>query len=115
MNSGAATCLDQVKFMEELVQPDRLRNRILLWIEEEVRAGSLPAKAGSILEAILYRGELPRGEVASIPGASDRHAHRIVASLSDHGVIASESTRAPLLLPQQWRPRRQVEQRHLGR
>jgi len=29
------TCLDQVKFMEELVQPDRLRNRILLWAEEK--------------------------------------------------------------------------------
>ena len=92
------TCLDQVKFMEELVQPDRLRNRILLWAEEEVRAGSLPAKAGSILEAILYRGELPRGEVASILGTSDRHARRVVAALSEHGVIASESTRTPLRL-----------------
>jgi Fic family protein len=92
------TCLDQVKFMEELVQPDRLRNRILLWAEEEVRAGSLPAKAGSIIEAILYRGELPRGEVASILGASDRHARRVVAGLKEHGVIASESTRAPLRL-----------------
>ncbi len=92
------TCLDQVKFMEELVQPDRLQSRILLWVEEEARAGVLPAKAGSILEAILYRGELPRGEVASILGASDRHARRVVASLSEHGVIASESTRAPLRL-----------------
>ncbi len=92
------TCLDQVKFMEELVQPERLRNRILLWTEEEARAGALPAKAGSILEAILYRGELPRGEVAGILGASDRHARRVVASLSEHGVITSASTRAPLRL-----------------
>ncbi len=92
------TCLDQVKFMEGLVRPDRLRNRILLWAEEEIRAGSLPAKAGSILEAILYRGELPRGEVAGILGASDRHARRVVASLSEQGVIRSQSTRAPLRL-----------------
>lgn len=92
------TCLDQVKFMEELVQPERLRNRILLWTEEEARAGALPVKAGSILEAILYRGELPRGEIAGILGASDRHARRMVASLSEHGVITSESTRAPLRL-----------------
>jgi Fic family protein len=92
------TCLDQVKFMEELAQPDRLRSRILLWTEEEIRAGSLPAKGGSILEAILYRGELPRGEVAGILGASERHARRVVAALSEHGVIASESTRAPLRL-----------------
>jgi Fic family protein len=92
------TCLDQVKFMEELVQPERLRSRILLWAEEEVRVGSLPAKAGSILEAILYRGELPRGEIAGILGASDRHARRVVGTLSERGVIVSESTRAPLRL-----------------
>ena len=92
------TCLDQVIFMEELVQPERLRSRILLWTEEEIRAGTLPAKAGIILEAILYRGGLPRGEVAGILGASDRHARRVVASLSKHGVITSESTRTPLRL-----------------
>jgi Fic family protein len=92
------TCLDQVKFMEELVQPERLRSRILLWTEEEIRAGTLPVKAGIILEAILYRGGLPRGEVAGILGASDRHARRVVARLSEHGVITSASTRAPLRL-----------------
>ena len=39
------TCLDQVTFMEALVEPDRLRARILLWVEEEIRVGALPAKA----------------------------------------------------------------------
>ena len=92
------TCLDQVKFMEELVQPDRLRDRILLWVEEEVRADALPQKAGRILEAILYRGELPRGNVPELLGTSDRHARRVVASLIEPGVVVSESTRAPLRL-----------------
>jgi len=92
------TCLDQVKFMEDLVQPKRLRDRILLWSEEEARADTLPPKAGRILEAILYRGELPRGEVPELLGASERHARRIVAALADHGVILSQSTRAPLRL-----------------
>ena len=92
------TCLDQVKLMEELVQPDRLRTRILLWAEEEVRAGTLPFKAGNILEAILYRGELPRGDVADILGIGDRHARRVVAALIERGVVVSTSTRAPLRL-----------------
>ena len=92
------TCLDQVKFMEDLVQPDRLRNRILLWVEEEVRADALPSKAGNILEAILYRGELPRGDIADILGVGDRHARRIVAALIERGVVVSTSTRAPLRL-----------------
>ncbi len=92
------TCLDQVKFMEDLVQPDRLRTRILMWVEEEVRSGTLPAKAGGILDAILYRGVLPRSDVAGILGTSDRHARRVVAALSEHGVLVSKSTRAPLHL-----------------
>jgi Fic family protein len=92
------TCLDQVEFMEELVQPKRLRDRILLWSEEEARADTLPPKAGRILETILYRGELPRGEVPELLGTSERHARRIVAALVERGVIVSTSTRAPLRL-----------------
>jgi Fic family protein len=46
-------CMDQVDFMESLVQPNRLRTRILLWAEEEIRLGQLPPKSGNILEAIL--------------------------------------------------------------
>ena len=92
------TCLDQVKFMEDLVQPERLRNRILLWVEEEIRAGALPQKAGHILEAILYRGELPRSDVPELLGASERHARRVVSALVKRGVVVSASTRAPLCL-----------------
>ena len=92
------TCLDQVKFMEDLVQPKRLKDRIVLWTEEEMRTGTLPQKAGRILEAILYRGELPRGEVPELLGVSERHARRVVAALSEHAAIVSESTRAPLRL-----------------
>ena len=92
------TCIDQVAFMEGLVQPDRLRDRILIWTEEEIRANALPPRSGSILEAVLYRGELPRGEVASLLGASDRHARRVTSALLEREVLVSESSRAPLRL-----------------
>ena len=91
-------CIDQVKFMEALVQPDRLRTRILMWIEEEIRLGHLPPKSGNILEAVLYRGELPRGDTAAVVGTGDRQARRIVSALLDKGVLKSESARAPLRL-----------------
>jgi len=84
--------------MEDLIQPARLRNRILLWAEEEIRAGELPSKANTVLEAILYRGELPRGDVADILGIGTRHARRVVAALVERGVVVSVSTRAPLRL-----------------
>ena len=91
-------CIDQVKFMEGLVQPDRLRTRILMWSEEEIRLGQLPPKSGNILEAVLYRGELPRGDAATVVGTGDRQARRIVSTLVDKGVLKSESARAPLRL-----------------
>ena len=72
------TCLDQVTFMEGLMQPDTLRTRILLWAEEEIRLDRLPPKSGAILEAVLYRGELPRGDAAGIVGTGERQARRVV-------------------------------------
>lgn len=93
-----STCLDQVTFMENLMQPDQLRMRILLWAEEEMRLNKLPPKSGAILEAVLYRGELPRADVAAIAGTGERQARRVVSALINRGVLVSESTRAPLRL-----------------
>jgi len=75
-----------------------LRTRIVLWTEEEIRLGHLPPKSGSILEALLYRGELPRRDAANIVDTGDRQARRIVSALVDKGVLTSESARAPLRL-----------------
>lgn len=92
------TCLDQVAFMEGLMQPDRLRARILLWAEEEIRLERLPPKSGLVLEAVLYRGELARADVAELVGTGERQARRFIASLADAGVLTSESSRSPLRL-----------------
>ena len=92
------TCIDQVTFMEGLMQPDRLRARILLWTEEQVRLNELPPKSGTILEAVLYRGELRRADTPAIANSSERSARRVVSALLKKGVLASESTRAPLHL-----------------
>lgn len=92
------TCIDQVKFMEELVQPERLRTRILVWAEEEIRMGNIQPKSDKILEAILYRGELPRSEAPGIVNVGERQARRIVSALVEQDVLSSASTRAPLRL-----------------
>jgi Fic family protein len=90
--------IDQVDFMEKLMQPDRLRTRILLWVEEEIRMNTLPPRSANVLEAALYRGELPRGDVTGIVGTGERNARRVVSALVDRGILASESSRAPLRL-----------------
>lgn len=92
------TCIDQVNFMEELMKPERLRDRIMIWTEEQMRGDLLPPKSDIVLKTILYQGELQRGEVAPLLGLSDRAARRITSSLIDIGAVTSESTRAPLYL-----------------
>jgi Fic family protein len=92
------TCIDQVTFMEGLMQPARLRARILIWAEEESRMNLLPPKAGTVLEVVLYRGELPRADAAGLLGLTPRHARRIVSELIKRGVLASSGPRDPLRL-----------------
>jgi len=71
---------------------------------------ALPPQAGSVLEAVLYRGELPRGEVANLLGLTPRHARRIVAALIERGVLVSKGPRDPLhlafpaILASRWMP-----------
>ena len=91
-------CIDQANFMENLVEPNRLRTRILMWAEEETRIDALPAKAGAILEAVLFRGELPRGDAGTLLGTSPRHARRVVSALLEKNVLTSEGPRDPLRL-----------------
>ncbi len=92
------TCIDQVDYMEGLVQPDRLRDRILLWAAEEVQADNLPPRSETVLEAVLYRGELERGDVERLLGTSARQARRVTSALIDRDVLVSKSSRAPLRL-----------------
>ena len=92
------TCVDQIEFMESLIQPNRLRDRIQVWAEEEIRGERLPRHAGAVLEAVLIRGELPRGHLPRLLGVGRRQARRITSVLLDRGVLTSASTRAPLRL-----------------
>ena len=92
------TCIDQVQFMESLMKPDRLRDRIMIWAEEEIRAGNLPAKSDTILRAVLLQGSLSRADAVALLGVNVRTARRITSALLDIGALTSQSTRAPLQL-----------------
>lgn len=50
------------------------------------------------MDAVLYRGELPRGELEAVVGTGDRQARRIAATPLDLGVLVSESSRTPIRL-----------------
>jgi Fic family protein len=91
-------CIDQIDFMEKLMQPELLRTRILLWVREEIALGNLAPQALQIFEAILYRGQIARGEVANLLNVTDRHARRLTSILIKKGMIISDSPKSPLKL-----------------
>lgn len=86
-------CLDQVRFMEGLMQPRLLRERILAWAAEETRYGRIPVASAKALDAILFKGSLPRGEVASVIDQSDRSARNVTTALSREGIIFAPGPR----------------------
>ncbi|MDX1902224.1 MAG: Fic family protein [Gammaproteobacteria bacterium] len=91
-------CIDQISFMEKLMEPKYLRTRILLWTKEEIELGHLPQASLQILEAILYQGEISRGEIANILSVTDRHARRMTSQLIELGVLMSDSPKSALKL-----------------
>lgn len=92
------TCLDQVRYMRELLQPSELQRRMDLFVREEVDAERLPKRSFSILRETLLSGQLERGRVSGLLDVSDRTARRVVAALLEKRLLISESHRAPLSL-----------------
>lgn len=100
-------CIDQVKFMETLMQPKALRERILSWANDEIKNGRLSERAPRVLDAILFKGSLPRSEVVEVVGQSVRSATNITNALCKAGIISSSGARADwqLAFPAKLAPR----------
>ena len=92
------TCLDQVRFMRELLDPTELQRRMELYVRDEESAGRLPARSFVILREALLVGEVERGRVPTLIDASERTARRVVAELVDKRLLVSRSHKAPLRL-----------------
>lgn len=92
------TCIDQVSFMEKLMQPDQLRTRILLWAREEIEMKHIPPQTIPILEKILYCGEIARGELPTLLNVTERHARRLTSNLIEIGILSSASSKSSIKL-----------------
>lgn len=90
--------LDQVSFMGNLIEVDRLLARILLHVREEVALDRLDAGAEIVMRALFQSGELPRGEVDQLLGTSPRTRTRILKALFDLKMLQADSHRAPIRL-----------------
>lgn len=103
-------CVDQVTFMEQLIQPTSFVGRVIRWANAEVAAGRLAARSDRLLEAVIIRGELERGDIENLLGTSERTARRVTSGLLAQGALVSDSPRArlrlgfPVKLAHHWLP-----------
>jgi Fic family protein len=86
--------LDKVTFMSGLFALDRLVERPKVYVaRRELKRGAF-----DLLEQILQRGELPRGEASRVTGLKERTARDLVASLVANGIIGSDTPKGPVSL-----------------
>jgi Fic family protein len=88
-------CLDQVRFMSELFELDTLARRLRSYVE---RTEGLKPEAARLLEEALVRGEFERGDASRIAGLPERTGRRVVSSLVEKGVLASDTPKGRLSL-----------------
>ena len=89
------TCLDQVTFMTELMQPAALRKRILDWAKDEERVGGVLPNSARALAHILTHRVLERKDVPEGVGFDERKARRVTAKLHERGIITAATHKAP--------------------
>jgi Fic family protein len=88
-------CLDQVRFMSSLFDLEALASRIHRYAD---RHATLKPEAGYILESVLLRGELERGDAMRASGLPERTARRVLGELLSLGLLASETPKGKVSL-----------------
>jgi Fic family protein len=88
-------CLDQVKFMDGLVELDSLGARFGAYVEQ---SKTLKPESKRLLQEALIRGEFERGEIPRITGLPDRTARRVLADTLEAGLLGSETPKGPVSL-----------------
>jgi len=92
------TAIDEVEFMQGLLQPSELLRRMKLYIDDEVSAKRLPARSMPLLREALIVGELQRGRAPEITGYQERRGREVLSSLIKKGLLVSQGPRAPVRL-----------------
>lgn len=92
-------CLDQVRFMSDMLNLQSMQDRLsaLLAHEQHVGKRGLRAEALRPLHYLFaMHCELPRGDFARMTGLGDRTATTLIANLLTAGLLRSDSPRGPV-------------------
>ena len=93
-----STCIDQVQFMESLIEPSSLTERVRRYCAEQIELKRLPRGSFELLRELILSGCVPRSRVSDITGYQQRQSRAVTAALIKRGFIKSASPRAELKL-----------------
>jgi Fic family protein len=92
------TCIDQVDFMSETLDPTRLLVRMERQAGIAEAEDRLPARSFALLREALMIGTFHRGQAPVITGFKERKARDVLSELLERGYLVSEGLRAPVRL-----------------
>jgi hypothetical protein len=104
------TCVDQISYMNSILEPTELLSRIEIYTEEEVRARRLLKGSFALLREALLAGEFARGKAETISGYGERKAREVRSSLNVRGLLVSDTPKSsvrpafPLEVVERWFP-----------
>lgn len=87
--------IDQVTFMSSLFDLDTLAGRLRDLVAQK---RGLKPEAARLLEEVLIRGEIDRGEASRVTGLPERSARRVLTDLIEEGLLASKTPKGPVSL-----------------
>jgi Fic family protein len=92
-------CLDQVEYMDTLLQLDGLVERVRSYVQLRGTAiipnppggDNLRPEAARMLQEVLLRGEAPRGTVIEASGLKERTGRNLLGQLISEGLLVSDT------------------------
>lgn len=87
-------CIDQITFMQDVFDLDNLALRLSRYCADQ----EWKPEAFMILEMVLLKGELSRGDACRITGLKERTARTLLSSLLENGILGSDSPKGPVSL-----------------
>jgi len=97
------TCLDQIRFMENLLDLEGLLPRIAQYIHLRANrlipgAGPLRPEALHLIREAFVFGQFPRGQAARISGLKERTARTLLSQLAAEKLLVSDTPKGPVRL-----------------
>jgi Fic family protein len=90
------TAIDQIEFMQSLLDLDNIQNRISHFIDLQHVSGLFRPESKHILQEVFLKGKVYRKEMERITGKSENTARSMMKELIDHGLLISDDVTGPV-------------------